>query len=196
MERRFLFCKEPMSRLQPYTTIAQELLHDNRYWQYKHDRYILPDGKKESDYFYADSHGSTIIIPILGDNRLIMVKQYRYLNQKSSLEFPGGGLASGLKPEENAHKELLEETGMIAEQLINIGSFNPCNGITNELCSVYIAKQLTFIGHNADETEDIEIVNVSIDECYTLIRTGEIWDGMTLASWTLFQTEQSKDFSP
>jgi hypothetical protein len=61
---------------------------------------------------------------------------------------------------------------------------------------VYIAKQLTFIGHNADETEDIEIVNVSIDECYTLIRTGEIWDGMTLASWTLFQTEQSKDFSP
>jgi len=196
MERRFLFCKEPMSRVQPYSTITQELLHDNGYWSYKHDRYTLPDGTKESDYFYADSHGSTIIIPILDDNRLIMVKQFRYLNQKTSMEFPGGGLPAGLNPEENAHKELLEETGMKAAQLINIGSFNPCNGITNELCSVYIAKQLTFIGHNADETEDIEIVNVSMDECNSLIQTGEIWDGMTLASWTFFQTVQSKDFSP
>ncbi|MFM7544392.1 MAG: NUDIX domain-containing protein [Ignavibacteria bacterium] len=185
-----------MSRVQPYSTITQELLHDNGYWRYKHDRYTLPDGKKESDYFYADSHGSTIIIPILDDNRLIMVKQFRYLNQKTSMEFPGGGLPAGLNPDENAHKELLEETGMKAAQLINIGSFNPCNGITNELCSVYIAKQLTFIGHNADETEDIEIVNVSMDECNSLIQTGEIWDGMTLASWTLFQTVQSKDFSP
>ena len=196
MERRFLFCKEPMSRVQPYSTITQELLHDNGYLRYKHDRYTLPDGKKESDYFYADSHGSTIIIPILDDNSLIMVKQFRYLNQKKSMEFPGGGLQAGLNPEENAHKELLEETEMKAAQLINIGSFNPCNGITNELCSVYIAKQLTFIGHNADETDDIEIVNVSMDECNSLIQTGEIWDGMTLASWTFFQTVQSKDFSP
>lgn len=185
-----------MPRLQPYTTIAQELLHDNGYWRYKHDRYLLSDGMKERDYFYADSHGSTIIIPILDDNRLIMVKQYRYLNQKSSIEFPGGGLVAGLNPEDNAHKELLEETGMQAEQLNKIGSFNPCNGITNEFCSVYIAKHLRFIGPIADETEDIEILHVSIEECNTLIQTGEIWDGMTLASWTLFQTVQSKDFSP
>jgi hypothetical protein len=52
-----------------------------------------------------------------------------------------------------------------------------------------------FTEQHTDETEDIEIIHVSMDECISMIQHGKIWDGMTLASWTLFQTVQSKDIA-
>jgi hypothetical protein len=61
---------------------------------------------------------------------------------------------------------------------------------------VYIAKDLRFVGQNTDATEEIEIMEVTLDECRSMIQAGTIWDGMTLASWTLYQIAQSKDFSP
>lgn len=185
-----------MTKREPYSTIDQVLIDDNGYWRYKRDEYVLSDGLNHAEYFYADSHGSTIIIPMTSAESVLMVKQFRYLNKKLSIEFPGGGLQFGMTPEENAKKELLEETGMKADTFLHIGSFNPCNGITNELCSVYIAKDLRFVGQNTDATEEIEIMEVTLDECRSMIQAGTIWDGMTLASWTLYQIAQSKDFSP
>jgi ADP-ribose pyrophosphatase len=104
-------------------------------------------------------------------------------------------MTKDVTPLENAIKELREETGIIAGKMIPIGTFNPCNGITNEICSVYIAKDLSFTEQHTEETEDIEIIHVNMDECISMIQLGEIWDGMTLASWTLFQTVQSKDIA-
>jgi ADP-ribose pyrophosphatase len=177
----------------PYSKLKELILHENPYWSYKQDSYLLADGVTQSEYFYVHSRGSTIIIPLLNDETLIMIKQYRYLDQRMSIEFPGGGMSKDIDPLENAYKELQEETGMKAGMMLPIGTFNPCNGITNELCTVYIAKDLTFTEQNTEETEDIEIIQVNISQCASLIRKGEIWDGMTLASWTLFQTVHSKE---
>ena len=184
-----------MSKDNAYTMLEESILHENPYWTYVKDEYVLSDGKSISSYFHVRSHGSTLVIPMVDDHTMIMVKQFRYLNQRMSLEFPGGGIAFGLSPLENAHKELTEETGFIAKDMQCIGTFNPCNGMTNELCSVYIAKGLVLSSQDMDPTEDIELINISIQECQQLINNGEVWDGMTLACWTLFQTVHSKDIS-
>jgi len=57
-----------------------------------HDTYVLPDELHKGDYYYVHSNGSTIVIPCLDEDHFVLVKQFRYLNQKESLEFPGGGL--------------------------------------------------------------------------------------------------------
>jgi ADP-ribose pyrophosphatase len=180
-----------MSKAQPYSTLNQKILHKNPYWNYVQEIYVLADGHSNSEYYYVQSQGSTIIIPLLNDETMIMVKQYRYLNQRMSIEFPGGGISEGMDPLENALKELREETGIIAGTMFPIGIFNPCNGITNEQCTVYIAKELQFSDQDTEETEEIAIIHVNREECASMIQHGEIWDGMTLASWTLFQTLQS-----
>lgn len=65
------------------------------------------------------------------------------------------------------------------------GNFSPCNGLVDETCRVFIARRLRFVGAHPDETEGFELVRVRIEEFESLIRDGIIWDGMTLAAWTI-----------
>lgn len=182
-----------MPKGKPFSTMNEQVLHENPYWTYQQDTYLLADGISQSEYYHVNSRGSTIIIPMLTNAEMIMVRQYRYLNQRFSIEFPGGGIDVGYSSQENALKELQEETGYIAGSITPIGIFNPCNGITNEICSVYIATDLKLAEQKMDITEEIEILQLHKSDISSLIQTGEIWDGMTLASWTLFQTIQSKE---
>ena len=71
--------------------ISRETLFDNPYYRISHDRYRRPDGEI-GDYYYVDIPGSTMVVPALADGRLVLVRQYRYLMARPSLEFPAGGL--------------------------------------------------------------------------------------------------------
>lgn len=177
--------------------INSKKIFSNPYWDYYFDQYIMPNGKT-GEYNYVKSRGSTMMIPILDDNRIIMTKQFRYLNQRISIEFPGGGIEKGLNPSVNANKELLEETGYNSKKLIKLGEFNPFNGVTNEICHAYICKGLKLEAsknhHSAkkyEESEEIEIEILSHNEIEKAINSGLIWDGMTMAVWSLYKAHIS-----
>lgn len=153
------------------------------------DDYTWPDGSIH-EYHYVSTTGSTMIIPQLDETTFVLTRQYRYLNSKVSLEFPGGGIKPGLLPEVNAMEELEEESGYIANKLTKIGAFNPFNGVTDEICSVFLAENLIFKGGKPDPSEEFEIITLSFDEINKKIRTGELWDGMSIASWSLFLTRR------
>lgn len=168
-----------------YSTISKQTIDINPYWNYVIEEYILPDfniGK----YYYVESNGSTIIIPKLSNGNFLLTKQFRYLNKKFSLEFPGGGIKKGLLPLQNAYEELQQETGLVARKWTPIGKFNPCNGMTNEICQVYLAEELSIGIQNPDSSEEIDVLELSFKEINEKIKMGEIWDGMTLASWSLY----------
>jgi ADP-ribose pyrophosphatase len=167
-----------------FETLESETIIDNPYWEYRRDKYILPGGDT-GDYHYVHSNGSTFIIPFLDDETLILTKQYRYLNNRTSIEFPGGGIAKELSPVVNALKELEEETGYSARQLDFLGKFNPFNGVTDEMCYVFTAKQLFGVDALPEESEEIEIIKLNMKSIRELIKKGEIWDGMTLAAFSL-----------
>jgi 8-oxo-dGTP pyrophosphatase MutT (NUDIX family) len=115
-----------------------------------------------------------------------MVRQYRYLNKRHSFEFPGGGIKKGLLPLENALEELKEETGIIPDKLRLIGEYNPYNGVTNEICYTYLATGLSVLESEPEPSEELEIVRLDYNQIVELIKRGEIWDGMTLAAWSLY----------
>lgn len=171
--------------LKELKNIDSKVLISNPYWDYCIDKYRLPDDTI-SEYHYVDSRGSTFIIPLFDRNHFIMTKQYRYLNKRFSIEFPGGGTKKNLNPIENAICELREETGFSAKEMVKLGEFNPFNGVTNEICTVFLAKNLELVGAQPDQSEQFEIISMSIEQIQNKIIVGEIWDGMTLAAWTLF----------
>ncbi len=171
--------------MEKFDTISSELRFQNPYWEYMVEKYVLPD-KSQGDYHYVNSRGSTMIIPRHVNNTFTLIRQYRYLNKKYSLEFPGGGLKKGLAPEENAREELKEESGLVASTLTLIGEFNPYNGVTNEICHTYLASGLVQTGNAPEPSEELEIVRLSYEQIVGLIKQGEIWDGMTLAAWALY----------
>lgn len=170
--------------LKPWKKLSSEIKFENPWWTYIVDKYVLPSGK-EGVYHFVHTGGSVFIIPILNDGKLLMIEQYRYLNERFSIEFPGGGVKVGEDPDEAAHKELIEETGYDGE-LEKVGIFNPFSGVTNEYCHVYIARNLRKSNYRKpDDSEEFKIHEYTIDEVENMISDNEIISGMTMASWAL-----------
>lgn len=173
----------------PLKKNSEEIIHENPWWKYKRDIFSYVDSEgKTGEYFYGETCGAAIVVPMLPDGRLVMVKQYRYLSDKYSIEFPGGGIKKGESPSLVAQRELMEETGYTSQEFINISNFEPHNGLFLDTTHVFLAKEVAQIetqGLRGDETEFIEIMLRRPDEVEQLIRNNEIWDGQTLATWAL-----------
>ena len=170
--------------MKPYKQISGSVLYANQWWKYCLDMVEFPSGKT-GEYHYVLTNGSSMIIPVAEDGKVLLVRQYRYTGDRDSIEFPCGGAKEGTSPERTAIEELVEETGFTPEKLEAVGSFNPCNGLLNEICTVYVARDLKFVGSRPDETESFELVRLTVKEMDLYIRNGTIWDGMTLAAWAL-----------
>ncbi len=165
--------------------ISEEVLHANPWFKYKHDVFQLSD-KNSGDYYYLETNGCAMVVPILDDGRLVLVRQYRYLREKESIEFPCGGLNIGESPQDAANRELTEETGYKAHEFAKIGVFEGLKGLVKDACHVFIAEQLDQVGEPYhDPTESIELIVRRPDEVDQMVRKNEIWDGQTLAAWAL-----------
>jgi ADP-ribose pyrophosphatase len=169
--------------LKKWKKLDQKTVFANDHWKYNLDTFEIEDGTK-GEYHYVNTNGSTMVVPFLSDDQLLLVNQYRYLNQKESLEFPCGSVEDGLSKEENAIKELREETGK-SGKIKYVGEFSPYTGASDEMCSVFIGRDLFDSPLQHDSTEEFEIVKMSIRDFEKLIKQNKIWDGLTLSAWIL-----------
>lgn len=170
--------------LKSWKKLSESIVFRNPWWTYKRDVFELPSGTP-GEYHYVHTNGSSMVVPILGDGTMVLVNQYRYLLNKESLEFPCGSVKEGSTHDETARQELAEETGYSAKSLVLAGEFNPYNGVTDEMCRVYVARELQTIGGTPDETEEFEIVRATSAEIDAHIGAGVIWDGMTITAWSI-----------
>jgi len=174
--------------LKPWKKISSEIKSKNLWWTYIYDKCELPNGKIH-EYHYVHTAGSSFIIPIKENGKIILVNQYRYLNARFSIEFPGGGIKEGQLPEQVARKELIEETGFDGV-LEKVGFFNPYNGVTDEICHVFIARNLKPSDKETkDDSEEFEMLELTSEEIDKLIQTNEIYDGMTMAAWAIVKSK-------
>lgn len=164
--------------------ITEETIHENPWWTYKHDTYEKPNGEV-GDYYYASLKDAVVIIPILADNRIGLVIQYRYLSERTSTEFPCGGSEGSESILEAAQKELLEETGYTAEKWVNIGSFYPSNGLVKQEAQVFLAYVTAQGEQDLDDTEEMDVITRRPDEIEEMIQRNEIRDGFSLSAWSL-----------
>lgn len=167
--------------------LSTQVMFENPWWRYRKDRFEIEPGKA-GEYHYASTHGSAMVIPITAHGELVLVEQYRYLLDKVSLEFPGGGVAEHEAPLSAAQRELAEESGYTAA-LEPLGTFNPWNGVTDETCHVYIADPVRADTSDArpDATESFLVHHFSRHDFERHIASGRIWDGMTLAAYALYR---------
>lgn len=156
----------------------------NPWWSYRKDEIVREDGMA-GEYHAVHTRGSSMVVPVDDRGRILMVNQYRYLNDRESLEFPCGSVKEGGDHRSTAELELAEETGTKASTLTAAGEHNPCNGVTDEICRVYVARGLSPGAAPKDATEEFEVRAITPAELEALIASGTVWDGMTLAAWAL-----------
>lgn len=171
--------------------LASEVVLENPWWRYRRDRIEYAPGK-QGEYHYASTYGSAMVVPVTPQGELVLVEQYRYLMDRTSLEFPGGGVAEHELPLTAAARELAEECGFSAA-LQPLGTFTPWNGVTDEMCHVYLADpvQPDTSGARPDATESFVIHRMTRSELEARIVDGAIWDGMTLAAYSLYRARSS-----
>lgn len=170
--------------LASWKKLSSAVVFKNAWWTYRKDETELPSGKK-GEYHYVHTNGASLIVPVLPDGRLVLVKQYRYLLDRESIEFPCGGVKDGHTYDQTAEMELVEEAGYRSRSWNLVGEYNPYNGVTTEICRVYVARDLTAVPPTPEETEEFEIVFMTPDELERNIMSGVIWDGMTMAAWAI-----------
>ena len=168
--------------------LTSKIVDQNPWWKHQLDSFQIPNGVK-GEYHYVHTEGSSLIIPVMDDDKIILVNQCRYLRDRESIEFPCGGVQPGHTCDEMARLELEEETGYVAQSWKLVGEFNPFNGVTDEICKVFVARGLSFIKARPEATEEFEVLQVAPAELEAMIADEKIWDGMTLAAWLLVRKQ-------
>lgn len=164
--------------------LSEEVLHQNPWTAYKHDRYEKPNGDT-GDYYYLETPGAVIIVPVMPDGRVALTLQYRYLNDKQSIALPAGGIAPGAETLEAARLELLEETGCIGDNWVYLGMFEPSAGCIKDPTHVFMCDVVEQREQHLDDTEQIDVVYRRPEEIDDMIRRNDIWSGQTIASWAM-----------
>ena len=95
-----------------------------------------------------------LVVPFDGKN-FYLVKQYRYPIKKDSWEFPQGKHEndSEIDPTVLAKAELKEETGLISQQLEEIGFFHEAPGYCNQGFHIFLARELIQAEQELEKTE-------------------------------------------
>ena len=148
-------------------------------------RVQLPNGH-EGEYGQIIFPNAALAVPITSDNKIILLRQYRFAVSRYLLEFPAGTLEIGETPLNSIKREIQEETGFKAEKWDELGSLVNAPGYSDEIIHLFLARDLTKLKSEVtgDLDEDIEVLIMAPKELDNLIASGdEILDAKTVTAW-------------
>jgi ADP-ribose pyrophosphatase len=121
-----------------------------------------------------------MIVPLLGDDRVVVERQWRYPMERAMLEFPAGKLEPGEPVLECAVRELAEETGYRAREWARAGILHNAISYSTEGIEVWFARGLEAGERQLDVGEFLDVFSLAIDDVDDAARRGEITDAKTL----------------
>lgn len=168
----------------PWKVVSTTRDNSYRVFSLRKDRAVSPRTGEEHDFFILESTPWVNVIPLTSENEVVMVRQYRHGLQDVTLEIPGGLVEINDSPEGAAGRELYEETGFRASNMIPLGSVHPNPAILNNLCYTFLAKDVYKAGdQQQDEKEDIEVLLRPLSEIPRLIKDGDITHSLVLVAF-------------
>ena len=167
--------------MQEEPTLDSRRIYDGKIFSVRVDTVGLPNGGTAQREVVE--HGdSVVMVPIDQQGQVLLVRQYRKSPERSLLEAPAGGLEEGETPEDGVLRELQEEVGFTAGNLLRMGGFWIAPGFCTEYMHAYIATDLRRSALAPDEDENIEVAPVPLGDVPGLISSGEIQDGKSIAA--------------
>lgn len=166
----------------PWKILSSREVYDNTWIKVTEYGVINPAGGKG---IYGKVHFKNLAIGVIVlDVHLntYLVGQYRFPTDKYSWEIPEGGCPLKMQPLEGAQKELLEETGLIANSWEKILEMDISNSVTDEHAIVYLAYDLEQHKPSPEDTEQLEVRKLPFEEAYLMVEDGTITDAISVAA--------------
>ena len=154
-------------------------------------RGALPQGKSGEFCIIAAPDWVTVV-PLLvdehGEDRFLLVRQYRHGGEIVTTEFPAGLVDPGEEPLHAAERELAEETGYRAGRMTLLGRVSPNPAFMSNWCTTWVAEDLELVGEpSLDDTEELRSFTLSAADMRRRMGTGELVNSQTLVSFFLWE---------
>lgn len=159
-------------------TLETEVIYKGRILTLLKDKVSLPDGKESVREIIEHSGGSAVLCE--KDDKILMVRQFRYAYKEEVWEIPAGKVNNGEDAEETAYRELEEEGGVKAGKMELLFTVYPSPGYTNEILRIYKATDISEGAVKLDEDEFLTSCWVEKSRLSEMIKNGEIKDAKTL----------------
>lgn len=170
-----------MTEENPWVTHSTEVGYENPWIRVDHSEVTTPTGTPGIYGVVRFKNLAVGVIPIDDEDHTWLVGQYRYTLGEYSWEIPEGGCPQGEDPAETARRELLEETGLRAETIEPLLSgIRLSNSVSDETAYAFVATGLTAGDAEPDETEDLQVRRVPVDEVIEMVTDGRINDSLTV----------------
>lgn len=172
-----------------FETVDERLVHQG-FSDVAVETVRLPDGSTV-EREVVRHQDAVAVVPVLDDGRVLLLKQYRQPLRGHLLEIPAGKMdVEGETPEDVAHRELAEETGHRARELIWLTTFANSAGWTDERTHVFLARGVhedaAPEGFEAEgEEASMELVPFALDDALAAVRAGELSDAKTVVGLLL-----------
>lgn len=160
----------------PVKRVASRWIYQGRLARLREDSVILPKGTQDTYEYLEIKHGSTTLA--VEDNLdCWLVREWKYAVGRYSLEAVSGGIEPGEDAVSAAHRELREEVGLTAREIIPMGWVDPFTTMLNCQNYLFLARGLAPVPHDHEEGELIEIVRMPLRDALAKATSGEITHG-------------------
>jgi len=167
-------------------TVSSKTIYDGQVIKLRVDTIQTQNGK-ESTREIVERSDCVSIIAIDEDDNVLLVKQFRKAIEKDLLEIPAGGIEPGEDPEETVRREMQEETGYLPTNIVKLHGFYSAPGYCSEYLYLYLATDLVPSQLYAEDTDEISLVRVPVNQIPDLLSSGEICDGKSVAGLLAYQ---------
>lgn len=164
--------------------LGGQTIYDGKILSLDVDEVLCPNGKKSKREVVRHCKASAIIATI--DGKFILEEQFRYPYEEIILEIPAGKCNKDEDPADCAKREFEEETGYVAGTLIHLGDMYPSPAYTDEIISIYLAKDLSRGKVHLDDNEAINVKYLTLEDFKKAIQEGTIKDAKTLAAFAYY----------
>jgi len=178
--------------LKPEKTLASQQIYQGHAVNMRVDTVEKANGKKTTRDVVEHSDCVAVVVLDERDN-VLLVRQFRHAVDRFLLEIPAGGIDPGEEPIDSVRRELQEEIGYFPRKIDKLGGFYSIPGYGTEYLHCFLATDLVPSRLMAEDTDDIELVRVSLNETPRLIASGEICDGKSVAALLMFLFIQPRE---
>lgn len=159
-----------------WKVLSSEIVYSARpFLEISRQKIELPDGRVIPDFHHAWVADYALICAETSDGQVVMERLYKHGAQETTIIFPGGGINRDEAPIDAAQRELLEETGYVANEWLLLKKLVVHANYGCGYVYFYHAKGARLAQQPAhDDLEDIQIELHPRSELAKLVQSGQM----------------------